>query len=170
MADEIKIPCNLWRHPTRNANAYEDTLDQTNDEFVAKGIVLPDIVYSRLCFEMTEPVPADYDSTPKLRVYWKTKSTDTSSNMELEYEIENFTPQVDSEDEATWTIDSAVQDISNGQFEKNIIDISLAGLSTLAIGDFVLGTIARDAQVGNGSDTLADLAMITHVVFIGSIA
>lgn len=168
MADEIKIPCNIWRHPTRNANAYEDTLDQTNDEFVAVGIVFPDSVYSRLCFEMSEPLRSDYVSTPKLRIYWKTDSTDTTSNMELEYEISEFTPQTDTEDPTTWGVDSATQDISNGQFEKNYFDVSLSALSGLAVGDFVAGTIARDAQVGNGNDTLAALSMVTHVIFLGS--
>lgn len=170
MADEIKIPCHIWRHPTRDANAYEDTMTQTNGEFVAKGLVLLDSVYSRICFEMSEPVPTDYDSTPKLRIYWKTDETDTSSNMELEYEISEFTPQTDTEDPTTWGVDSATQDISNGQFEKNYFDVALTALSALAIGDFVAGTIARDAQVGNGNDTLAGRSMITHVFFIGTIA
>jgi hypothetical protein len=152
MADEIKTPCHIWRHPTRNANAYEDTMDQTNDEFVAKGLVLPDNVYSRICWETSEPVATDYSSTPKLRIYWKTASTDTTSNMELEYEVSEFTPQVDTEDPTTWGVDSATQDISNGQFEKNYFDVALTALSGLAVDDFVAGTI------------------VTHVFFIGTIA
>lgn len=167
MANEIKIPCEFWPHPTRDANAYMDTLALTNNEFVDFGAILPDTVLSRICFKASEPLPTNYASAPKLRISWKTASTDTTSAWQAGYEIDAFTPDTDTEDPTSWGLDSTATDISAGAGKVNTLEIDISSL-TEAAGDVIKGTISRDAQVTNASDTLASSVQIVALHIIGS--
>lgn len=169
MADEIKIACNFWPNPITNPNAVWDYLDQANDQFVPVGIRLKDDEIADICFEMNSPVPTNYGGTPapKLRICWKTASADTVNVPQFIYKLKEFTPEVDSEDPSTWTIDSTATDASAGAYIENQKDIDISAV-TFAIGDRCKGVLRRDARSSNSNDTLVADIVITDIFFIAS--
>ena len=160
-AEAIKIPCKIWPHRTKNANASYDHLALTTNDYMSEGLKAPDNVISDICFKMVQPINQTPNATPasKIRVTLLTGIAGTS-NFRLLLALQKVIRGTTSID-FTGTFAATVLASAGAGIEKNI-DLPISG--ACAVGDIYEGVIRREGA--DAADGIAGDVFISEVNFV----
>lgn len=169
MAEEIKVPCNVWPHRATNANALYDHLTMTNNLYQPQGLRLPNSKDSRICFELAGVIPTNINATPLgiLRVYW-IPAVGTGT-LKLFYDIFGATQEATSLDPSgAGTVTGNTTDTPSAINQPQITDIALTALAaSLLSGRWIFGWLERKANT-DAADTLEGDIIIPRILFVAN--
>lgn len=165
MAGEIKIALNIWSHRVDNPNGVWSHLNLGTGYHCPKAWLLPATPAVDLNAGLSEPIPTYIHATPnaKIRLRWATDSADVASAVRFFVFAKHLVPNTTALNGA-WGDSIYVDDVSNGQYVMNEVDLAL--VNAIPADGRDLRFVLRRNKPGTAEDTLAATVYLLEAFLI----